>query len=166
MKHKFMVLGLLVGALIFTSACGMISSLLGGKSSGTVNELWTDVPRMDGMTKTDMEMPLAARLGLQAVLQGRMDFIAYTTDATPQEVVEYYNNERMAGQNWLAGDGAGCLGDAESAEEGGLCFFNKTTGEKSEVLGIVAAKDEESGKTAIFFARVDTTETATEEASN
>lgn len=166
MKNKFMVLGILVGALVFTSACGMVSSLLGGSSSGTVDELWADVPRMDGMTKTDMEMPLAARLGLQAVLQGRMNFIAYTTDATPQQVIDYYNNERMAEQNWMAGDGAGCFGDSESAAEGSICVFNKTTDGKSEVLGIVAATDEASGNTAIFFARVDTTEAATEEASN
>lgn len=166
MKHKFMVLGLLVGALIFTSACGMVTSLLGGKSSGTVNDLWTDVPRMDGMTKTDMEMPLAARLALQAVLQGRMDFIAYTTDATPQAVMDFYSSERMTGQGWSSEGGTGCFGDAETAEAGTICVFNKTVDGKSEVLGIVAAKDEELNKTAIFFARVDTTEQATEEANN
>ncbi len=165
MKHRFMVLGLLVGALIFTSACGMVSSLLGGKSSGTVNDLWSDVPRMDGMTKTDMEMPLAARLALQAVLQGRMNFIAYTTDATPQAVLDFYSNERMTGQGWLSEGGTGCFGDAESAAKGTICVFNKTTDGKNEVLGIVAAKDEETSKTAIFFARVDTSEQATEEGS-
>lgn len=161
MKHKFMVLGLLVGALIFTSACGMVSSLLGGRSSGTVNDLWADVPRMDGMTKADMEMPLAARLALQAVMQGRMNFIAYTTDATPQNVLDYYTNERMAGQGWSSEDGTGCFGDAETVE-GTICVFMKTTDSKSEVLGIIATNDPETNKTAIFFARVDTSETAAE----
>jgi hypothetical protein len=167
MKHKFMVLGLLVGALIFTSACGMVSSLMGGSSSGTVNDLWSDVPRMDGLTKTDMEMPLAVRLGLQAMLQGRMDFIAYTTDATPQAVVDFYTAERMTEQGWTDAQGTGCYGgETETTAEGGICVFNKVTEDKSEVLGIVTALDEETGKTAVFFARVDTTEAATEEASN
>jgi hypothetical protein len=166
MKHKFMVLGLLVGALVFTSACGMVSALLGGKSSGTVSDLWADVPRMDGMTKADMEMPLAARLALQAILQGRMDFIAYTTDVTPQAVLDFYSNERMTGQGWSSEGGAGCFGSGESVEEGTICVFNKTTGDKSEVLAIVAAKDAEINKTAIFFARVDTSEEATGEANH
>lgn len=162
MKHKFMVLGLLVGALIFTSACGMVSSLLGGRSSGTVSDLWADVPRMDGMTQADMEMPLAARLALQAVLQGRMNFIAYTTDAAPQAVLDFYSNERMTGQGWSSEGGTGCFGNAESAGEGTICIFNKTTDGKSEVLGIVAVNDTDLNKTAIFFARVDTSEQATE----
>lgn len=166
MKNKFVILGLLVGALIFTSACGMISSLLGGKSSGSVSDLWADVPRMDGMTKTDMEMPLAARLALQAMMQGRMDFIAYTTDATPQGVLDFYTTERMAGQGWTTQEGTGCFGDAETADEGTVCIFTKTTDGKNEILGIVAAKDVETNKTAIFFARVDATAAATEEASN
>ena len=166
MKHKFVVLGLLVGALIFTSACGMVSSLMGGSSSGTVNDLWADVPRMDGLTKTDMEMPLAVRMGLQAMLQGRMDFIAFTTDATPQTVVDYYTAERMAEQGWTDAEGTGCYGDSETSAAGGICIFGKTTEGQSEVLGIVTANDEETGRTAVFFARVDTTEAANEEASN
>jgi hypothetical protein len=166
MKHRYMVLGLLVGALIFTCACGMVSSLLGGKSAGTVSDLWADVPRMDGMTKTDMEMPLAARLAMQAFAQGRMDFIAYTTDATPQGVLDFYTTERMSGQGWDTQEGTGCFGDAETAEEGTVCIYTKTADSKNEVLGIVAAKDAETGKTAIFFARVDVTEEATAEASN
>ncbi len=163
MKHKFMVLGLLVGMLIFTSACGMVNSLLGGKSAGTVNELWADVPRMDGLTKTEMEMPLAARLALQAVMQGRMNFIAYTTDATPQSVLDFYTVERMTGQGWASQDGTGCFGDAETAAEGTVCVFTKNVDGKNEILGIVAAKDVETNKTAIFFARV---QTSADEASN
>lgn len=166
MKHRLMVLGILVGALIFTSACGMVSSLLGGQQAGTVSDLWSDVPRMDGMTETEMEMPMAARLALQAIVQGRMNFIAYTTDATPQSVLDFYTVERMAGQGWQAEQGTGCIGDAETAGEGAICVFAKNTDGKSEVLGIVASKDVETGKTAIFFARIDATAPATGEAGN
>ena len=165
MKNKFMILGLLVGALIFTSACGMVSSLLSGRSAGTVSDLWSDVPRMDGMTKADLEMPLAARLALQAAMQGRVNFIAFTTDATPQGVLDFYTPERMQGQSWSSQDGTGCFGDAEIAQEGAVCIFVKEADGKKEMLGIVAGKDVETGRTAIFFARIDASE-ATSEPSN
>lgn len=166
MKHKFMVLGLLVAALIFTSACGMVSSLLGGGSAGTVNDLWDDVPRMDGMTKADMDMPLAARLTLQAIMQGRVNFIAYTTDATPQAVFDYYTADRMSAEGWSAQEGMGCFSASESADEGTICVFTKDEDGKNEVLAIVSSPDTESNKTAIFFARIDATEQETPESSN
>ena len=165
MKQKLVVLGLLVGALIFTGACGAIGSLLGGRSAGTVTELWADVPRMDGMTKADLEMPLAARLAMQAITQGRMNFIAFTSEATPQAVLDYYTTDRMAEQGWNTQDGMGCFGDSQS-QEGTVCIFSKTGDGKNEILGIVAAIDAETNKTAIFFGRIDATEQATEEAAN
>jgi hypothetical protein len=163
MKQKFVVLGILVGALLFTSACGMIGSLLSGTSAGTVDELWSDVPRMDGMTKADLEMPLAARLALQAISQGRMNFIAFTTDATPQAVLDYYTAERMAGQGWEGGEQGGCFGSNESEqEEATVCIFAKNSDGRNEVLGIVAGHDQELNKTAIFFGRIDATEVTVE----
>lgn len=166
MKNKFTVLGLLVAALIFTSACGMVNSLLGGGSAGTVSDLWDDVPRMDGMTKADMEMPLAARLALQAIMQGRVNFIAYTTDSTPQAVLDYYTTDRMGEYGWETDQGMGCFAGSESSDEGTICVFTKTEDGKNEVLGIVSAVDTDTNKTAIFFARIDATEQETPEASN
>lgn len=167
MKNKFVVLGLLVGALIFTMGCGMISSLMSGTSAGSVADLWPDVPRMDGMTKADLEFPLAARLAMQAISQGRMNFIAYTTDATPQAVLDFYTTERMSGQGWESGENGGCFGNEESSnEEATVCIFTKNADGKNEVLGIVAGRDPETNKTAIFFGRIDASDAATEEASN
>ena len=159
MKHRRWMVGILAAAMVFTLACGMVNTLMGGRSSGTVAELWADVPRMDGMTKAELDFPLAARLALQAVSQGKMDFVAYSTDATPQAVLDYYTLERMNGSGWNAQDGTGCFGDAETSSTGAICVFTKTTDGKEEVLGIVAANDESIGKTAIFFARIDTTQT-------
>jgi hypothetical protein len=159
MKKKFVVLGILVAALVFTSACGMISSLLTGRSAGTVSELWSDVPRMDGMTKADLEMPLAARLALQAMSQGRVNFIAFTTDATSQAVLDYYTTERMAGYGWDGGEQGGCFGSTgDSGEDATVCVFTKTQDGKNEVLGIIAGHDPDTKKTAVFFGRIDTTE--------
>ena len=167
MKHKFTILGILLSALIFTSACGMITSLLSGTSAGTVNDLWSDVPRMDGMTKADLEFPLAARLALQAVSQGRMNFIAFTTDATPQSVLDFYTSERMAGQGWASGEQGGCFSSTDNSEhEATVCVYTKEGSGANEVLGMVAGHDAETNKTAIFFGRIDASEQATEEASN
>src|SRR3954468_8087221 len=140
MKNKVTVLGLLVAALIFTCACGMVSSLLGGKSAGTVSELWSDVPKMDGITKTEMDMPLAARLALKAVSQGKVNFIAYTTDQAPQAVLDYYTADRMKSQGWSAqdksggGSGSPCFGDTSSSDAGSICVFTKNANSKNEIL--------------------------------
>jgi hypothetical protein len=168
MKHRLLILALLAGALIFASGCGMITSLLSGTSAGTVNELWDDVPRMDGMTKADLEFPLAARLALQAFSQGRMNFIAFTTDATPQSVLDFYTSERMAGEGWQAGEQGGCFSSTEDSggQEATVCVYTKSGDGANEVLGIVAGHDTETNKTAIFFGRIDASEQATEEASN
>jgi hypothetical protein len=170
MKNKVTVLGLLVAALIFTCACGMVSSLLGGKSAGTVNDLWPDVPKMDGITKTEMDMPLAARLALKAISQGKVNFIAYTTDAQPQAVLDFYTADRMKSQGWAAqdssGNGSPCFGDTSSSDSGSICVFTKNANGKNEILAIVAATDSDTKKTDIFFARIDASDETTATPTN
>lgn len=158
MKHKLWILGLLIGALVFTSACGIVDTLMGGRAAGTVSDLWDDVPRMDGLTKADMEMPLAARLAIRAVSQGRMNFIAFTTPATAQAVQEFYTVERMTEAGWNTSETNGCMGDTQTAEVGAICLFGKQSDTQNEILAIVAAQDEATGETAVFFARIDATE--------
>lgn len=159
MKHRLLIVGLLLGALVFTTACGMVSSLLGGRSSGTVNELWSDVPRMDGMTKAEMDMPLAARLMVQTVSQGKMNFIAYTIPSGPQAVLDYYTTARMADAGWDSPDATGCYGDASTAAEAGaMCIFGKQGDGTKEILAVVAATNDATQGTAIFFVRIDATE--------
>lgn len=163
-KKTILAFTLLIGMLLFTSACGMVSSLLSGRSSGTVTELWADVPPVPNAEPADLEMPLAARLAIQAMLQGRMNFIAYTTDERPSAVQEYYTQETMEGQGWTVPEGAGCVGDTSDQDMGAICFFSKTTEGSADAteegLAIVIAVDEETGKTNIFYARIDLTEEA------
>jgi hypothetical protein len=161
-KKTIVAIGLLLGMLVFTSACGMIGSLLGGSSSGSISELWSDVPQVQGASKADLQMPLAARLAIQAMLQGRMDFIAYTTSQTPTQVQEFYSRERMSAQGWNNEDVPGCIGDSSSEDMGAICFFGKQDGGRDEGLAIVVAVDEDTRQTQIFYARID----LTEEASN
>ncbi|MEX1020481.1 MAG: hypothetical protein WDZ49_12535 [Litorilinea sp.] len=161
-KKTISALALLVGMMLFTSACGMVSSLLSGRSSGTVGELWDDVPPVAGAAKADMEMPLAARLAIQAMLQGRMDFIAFSTDQTPTQVQEIYTREAMEARGWNVEEGQGCVGDSADENMGAICFFAKNQDGQEEGLAIVVALDEETGTTNIFYARIDLTEEATE----
>jgi hypothetical protein len=166
MKQRFLVVGILVGAIVFATGCGMIGSLLSGTSSGTVNDLWIDVPRMDGMTKADLEFPLAARLAMQAISQGRLNFIAYTTDATPQSVLDFYTTERMTRQGWTAGEQGGCFQGDSSGQEATVCIYTKEANGTNELLGIVAGNDPETNKTAIFFGRIDATEQQSDAGGN
>lgn len=157
-KKSGAAIALLVMMMMFTSACGMVSSLLSGRSAGTVGELWSDVPAVAGATKADMEMPLAARLAIQAMLQGRMNFIAYSTSQTPAAVQETYTLQAMEAQGWRAQDGQGCIGDPSDENMGAICFFSKSADGREEGLAIVVAVDEETNLTNIFYARIDLTE--------
>ena len=162
MKHKLMVLGLLAAALVFTSACGIVNALLGrGGGAGTVNELWSDVPKIDGLTKADLDMPLAARLMIQATTQGRINFISFTTPKTPQELIEFYTDDRMLQAGWNNPDMQGCLSDTGVNDVAALCLFGKGDPDLTELLAIVAAINEDTGQTEVFFARIDTTKDAT-----
>ncbi len=163
MKNKLMVLGLLAAALVFTSACGIVSALMGGGGgAGTVSELWSDVPRIDGLTKADLDLPIAARLMIQATTQGRINFISFTTDKDPQELVEYYTVDRMTQAGWNNTDVTGCMADTGVNDVAALCLFGKGETVMQELLAIVAAINEQSGKTEVFFARIDTSKAAGE----
>jgi hypothetical protein len=138
----------------------MVNTLLGsGSSGGTVSELWSDVPPLDGMQKADLEMPTAARMAIQAISQGRIDFIAYTTSQSPQEVQAFYTKERMQGAGWNAPDMTGCTGGTSGASAGGaLCMFGKQAEGRNELLAIVIAREDGAQDTQVFFARIDATE--------
>jgi hypothetical protein len=155
--NRLVVFGILTAVLLFTSACGVVNTLLGANTSaGTVSELWPDVPRLDGLEKANLEMPLAARLAIQAVTQGRINFIAFTTTRPPQEVQDFYTQERMQQSGWNTTDATGCLGaDGAEASVGAICMFRKEVEGRNEVLAIIVAREEGSAETQVFFARVD-----------
>jgi hypothetical protein len=158
-RHRWMLLGILAAAMLFTMACGMINTLMSGRSSGTVANLWSDVPPIEGASKADLEFPLAARLMVQLFAQGRMNFISYTSSKTPQEIQSFYTKERMAQSGWNSEDAPGCVADTGSDQSlAGVCFFGRQDGATQEGLAIVMAIDEETQQTQIFYARIDVTE--------
>ena len=140
-------------------SCRMVDTLTGNGKSGTVDALWPDVPAIAGANKSDMALPLGARMAIRAAMQGKVSFIAFTTEKSAQEVQEFYTKERMKSAGWVAND-RGCISDTEEkkSQKGAVCLFNRHDGEKKEGLAIVLAQDEKSKQTDIFYVRIDLSE--------
>ena len=176
MKTRLMAL-ILVSALVFIMGCGMVNSLLNQAvpSGGTAADLWPDVPKMEGMTKSDIEMPLAIRLVAQAAIKAAaanagdsnagMEFIVYTTTKTPDDLAAFYTKERMQAAGWNNPDMPGCTGENSSTSGasniGGLCLFAKEEGGKGSLLAIIAAQDTKTKETQLFFSRISGTTSKT-----
>jgi hypothetical protein len=139
-------------------SCKLSERLMGDKNAGTVSALWPDVPPFAGATKTDVEIPLGARLLIRTMFQGKLNFISFRTDKSAQEVKDFYSEARMKAAGWNA-DKKGCQGDTEDTKNhGAVCLFEKKEGDKDEGLAIIVAQDEKLPDTNIFYARIDMTD--------
>ena len=151
---SILALALIVGVAI---SCRLSERLGGDKNAGTVSALWPDVPPFQGATKADLEIPLGARLMLRGLMRGKVNFIAFRTSKSAQEVKDFYTKDRMKAVGWLAKD-QGCIGDMDDADSHGvMCLFSRKDGGKEEGLAILVAQDEKQPETNIFYARVDMT---------
>ncbi len=140
-------------------SCRLADTLAGGERAGTVERLWSDVPALDGAKKADLAIPLGARLVIRAAMQGKVNFIAFTTEKSAQEVQDFYTKERMKAAGWTAGE-EGCVADSEARpSQGAICFFNRKDAKTEEGLAIILAQDEKTNQTDIFYARIDLTQT-------
>ncbi|MFN2530401.1 MAG: hypothetical protein ABR555_03790 [Pyrinomonadaceae bacterium] len=136
-------------------SCRLAESLTGDKNAGTVSTLWSDVPPLEGATKADLEIPLGARLAIRAFTQGKMNFIAFKTTKSAQEVQSFYSNDRMKAAGWTPSD-RGCIGDTEDQRNhGAVCLYIRKDGGKQEALAIVLGEDEKTKQTDIFYARIE-----------
>jgi len=171
MNRKLIPVAVLLIALV-TLACGLssLSNLVGGNAS-SVSTMWSDVPVMSGLSKSDLNLPLEAKVLIQGYIaaaskgQGNIDFIAYTTGQTPTDVASYYTVDRMTQAGWSNSDQTGCTSydmgtstaNSSSDSNGALCFFAKDEGNnKGALLAILAAPDsDKSGQTDVFFARIE-----------
>lgn len=153
MKKIVVPIALMV-TLLFTAGCGLIGNLIGGGGSAA-STLWADVPPMDGATPNkELQLPAFARLAVQAIAQGNLEFIAYVTPKSPQEVADFYTTERMQAAGWTSSTG-GCTAanDSNSTGGGGFCTFTRQEGSKEVILAIIIAKDDKSAETQIFYIR-------------
>ena len=153
---SILALALILGVAL---SCKLGERLAGDKNAGTVSTLWADVPPFEGATKADLEIPLGARLAIRALMQGKINFIAFTTDQSATDVQAFYTNDRMKAAGWTPAD-KGCIGDTEDKDNhGAVCLFTRKDGGKEEGLAILIAQDEKLPETNIFYARIDTTNT-------
>jgi len=148
---------MLAVTMFATMGCGMVQGLLGMGGGSTTRELWSDVPKMDGMTQaSDLNLPLAANLAIQAMFQGSIDYVAFRTTNTPANIQAFYSNDRMSQAGW-SGEGMGCVGDGSNgvAGQGAVCFFEKKSDTTHDGLALVVAPDEAiTGQSQVFFARI------------
>lgn len=150
--------------MLFTLGCGMLNSWLGlSSSAGTVSELWSDVPPLEGATKANLEIPLVFQLMIKTVAKSGVNYIAFTTPKTPDEVKSFYTAEVMQANGWktvqMEGNDAsqqGCVADqADAASDGAFCLFSKEEGDQQTLLAIIIAQDEQPQQTSIFYARIE-----------
>ena len=149
-------------------ACGLSERLAGGGGMKAVAELWSDVPRMDGMTKSEGEMPAWLRLVVRPVLStmmrgvndgkdaGDWDVVFFSVkDKSPKDVTSFYTPERMTSYGWVRKGDSNCIN--LSGDRAVLCAFTKRAGEKDVGLVVIAALDEQGQETSIFFLRNEAT---------
>jgi hypothetical protein len=154
MKSSTSILALILVVAVALS-CRLVENLGGNPKAGTVSSLWPDVPPLAGATKADLEIPLGARLAIRALMQGKINFIAFTTDQSPKDVQAFYSNDRMKAAGWTPNE-KGCVGDTEDKDNSGaVCFYKHKNGTMEEGLAIILAQDEKTKKTEIFYARIE-----------
>jgi hypothetical protein len=145
---------LLLSAVV---SCRMVESLTGGEKAGTVSKLWPDVPPFPGATKSDVAIPLGARLVLRAAMQGKINFIAFATSKSAQEVKDFYSPGLMKSAGWTPSE-KGCVGDTQDEKnQGAMCFFQRQDRATKEGLAIIVAEDPKTKQSDIFYARIDLT---------
>jgi hypothetical protein len=152
-----------------SSACAAASMFpVGGASSGssvaTTKGLWNDVPRMDGFTTSQMDLPIYAKLLVRTMLSQNFgdakateDWALFSTKKTPEDVKNFYTNARMTAGGWKPIQDSACFSGADQgiAQVGVLCAFQKDAGSKQTGLLIIASPNDQNKETDVFFARVD-----------
>ena len=133
-------------------------------------ELWSDVPKMDGLAESEMELPLMIKVLMRTVLNNLWrlnkknedktpvagDWIAFTTASAPADIQSFYTNDRMTSfGSWEASKEKTCLDGKESGIDGTLCAFQKVANGKEIMLAVIAVKDDSTKETNVFFLRLE-----------
>jgi hypothetical protein len=160
-------------------ACGALNSLVGGDSGyKPASELWSDVPRMDGLTPSELEdLPLPIKLLMRTLLgnlgrlnaegedqtTGSIDWISFNSTGTPEDFKNFYTPERMAADGWEQTDDSTCLSGSDQGmpQVGAFCVFGKQENGLQTFLAVFATQDETTKQTSAFFLRLETAATPT-----
>ena len=172
MKYR-VKLPIAITLIIVASLACSVTSLLPGGSGGlrTTNELWSDVPKIDGLGASDLEIPLVARIFMETMMSavlsggtGNGDVAAFTTAKTTADIQSFYTNDRMAASGWEASEQSTCLTGSDQGVEGiGLfCVFIKESATNQTGLVILGVPDDtNAAQTNVFFIRIENAVTPT-----
>lgn len=151
--------------------CGLIDRVAGSETGFTnASELWSDVPRMEGLTPSEMEMPFYVKLVMRTAMSqilaggtGGADWIVFSTDKTSEDVQGFYTNQRMAQNGWIASENSTCLRGSEQGmpQVGLFCVFLKEAEGRQTGLMVIASPNEEAKNTTVAFIRVENQVTPT-----
>ena len=163
-------------------ACGLTNTVsdavTGGESYKPAADLWSDVPRMDGLTASELDdLPLPVKLLMRTLLgnlgslnqegedrtTGNIDWIAFNAGGTPADVGTFYTQDLMAANGWESTDGSGCVtGGSQGLPEGAaFCSFSKSENGLETLLAIIATQENSAKPTSVFYLRLETTATPT-----
>ena len=157
-----------------TSCRRIINKFTEDKNLKKVGELWGDVPRMDGMTDSEADLPVYIHLLMRTALNNLYrlnkegedktpstgDWAVFSTTKSADDVKNFYSNERMTSfGKWDPSRKSTCLDGKQYGFSGAFCVFGKTVNNRGNGLLIVASQDEKTKETTVFFVRVETDET-------
>ncbi len=163
--------------LLASLACGLtdtVTNAVGDTISNTITgdtsftaaaQLWADVPRMDGLDSSNLDIPVVAKVMMQTMMsqilaqgQASADWIVFSTNRTAAEIESFYTTDLMIAAGWDQSDESTCLsGSDQGIDQVGLfCVFAKEEGSNQVGLMIISVPDEENaGKTNLFFIRIE-----------
>jgi hypothetical protein len=166
---------LLIGGIVavgsiwygYHKAKGYVEKELGANSGTKVAQLWSDVPRMDGMDESQqIEMPVGLKIIASKMLDGMMrgvnngkdaghwDWAAFSVKGkTPADVQSFYTAERMTEHGWKKEGGCSNMPTGTGGDEASFCGFTKEEGKKGTGLIMIAAEDKENQAVSIFIIR-------------
>lgn len=152
-------------------SCSLVGKLIDdGTDMTRANELWSDVPRMDGLAPSEMELPPTMKFIMRTVLDNlwrlnkegedktpvKGDWIVFMMNGAPPDVRNFYTNERMTSfGKWEAAKESTCFDGKDKGFDGALCVFQKFSDRKEIELAIVAAQDPKTKQTNVFFLRLE-----------
>jgi hypothetical protein len=172
--RKFLATILCASFVFAVTSCRVIDKLYGGDLNlKKVGQLWSDVPRMDGLGPSDMEMPFYVKVLMRTTLNNLYrlnkngedktpatgDWAVFTTSKSPDDVRNFYTNDRMTSfGGWETSKTSTCVKGNDQGFAGIGCVYKKVSGNHGTGLLIVAALDEQKKDTNVFFVRVETDE--------
>src|SRR5262245_61934439 len=107
---KVIILVLTTGIILGVASCRVINTITGNDMNlRKVGELWTDVPRMDGLASSEADMPMFVKVLMRTALNNlyrlnsngedrtpsKGDWAVFSTSKSAQDVRSFYTNERM-----------------------------------------------------------------------